>query len=67
MKNIFLNFCVLRIVYKPGKNRFSGDWNSVLLKTSSGACCAPGKFALLVTLQGTSVCLTMYLAVYQMK
>ena len=67
MKNILSTFCSLIILYKAGKIKFSGDWNSVLLKTSSGACCAPGKFALLVTLQGTSVCLTMYLAVYQMK
>ena len=49
------------------KNRFSGERNSVLLKTSSGARSAPRNFVLLVTLRGTSVCLTVYLTVHQMK
>ena len=55
------------VIYKTGKNRFSGEQSSVLLKASSGARCAPLNFVLLVTLRGTSVCLTVYLTVHQMK
>ena len=52
---------------RAGKIRFSGERNSVLLKTSSGASYAPHNFVLTVTLQHASVCLTVYLAMHQMK
>ena len=52
---------------RAGKIRFSGDPNSVLLKTNSGARCVPCNFVLLVTLRRTSVSLTVYLTVHQMK
>ena len=52
---------------KAGKTRFSGERNSVLLKANSGAPCAPHNFVLLVTLWGTSVCLTECLAMHQRK
>ena len=52
---------------RAGKIRFSGERNSVLLKASSGARCTPRNFVLIVTLLGTSVCLTLYLTVHQMK
>ena len=45
----------------------SGEQNSVLLKASSEAHCAPRNFVLLVTLQGRSVCRTTYLTMHQMK
>ena len=50
-----------------GKIRFSGTQKSVLLKASSGECCAPHNFVLLLTLGGTCICLIVYIAVYQMK
>ena len=56
-----------RYHFRAGKIRYSGERNSVLLKASSGACCAPCNFVLIVTLRGTSVCLTMYLTLHQMK
>ena len=52
---------------RAGKIRFSGERNSVFLKEISGARCAPRNFVLLVTLRGTSVCLTVYLIAHQMK
>ena len=52
---------------RAGKIRFSGKRNSVLLKTSSGARCTPCNFVPLVTLRRTSICLTVYLIVHQMK
>ena len=58
---------LLSVICKTGKNRFSGEQSSPLLKANSGARCAPCNFVLLVTLQGTSVCLTVYLTVHQMK
>ena len=54
-------------IFTAGKIRFSGEQNSVLLKASSGAHCTLRNFVLLVTLQGTSVCIIMYLIVDQMK
>ena len=36
---------------RAGKIRFSGERNFMLLKTSSGARCAPCNFVLLVTLR----------------
>ena len=54
-------------VYRAGKIRFLGERNSVLFKASPGTRCASRKFVLLVTLRGTSVCLTVYLTMYQMK
>ena len=43
------------------KIRFFGTQKSVLLKASSGECCAPRNFVLLVMLGGTCVCLIVYL------
>ena len=40
---------------RAGKIRFSGARKFVLLKASSGDCCAPCNFLLLVTLRGTRV------------
>ena len=39
------------VIYRTGKFRFSGAQNRVLLKASSGKCCAPHNFVLLVTSQ----------------
>ena len=71
-ETIYVNFCFYKIIYfipkfRAGKISFSGERNSVLLKASSEARCAPRNFVLIVTLRGTSVCLTMYLTVHQMK
>ena len=52
---------------RAGKIRFSGTQKSMLLKASSGECCAPRNFGLLMMLGGTCVYLIMYLIVYQMK
>ena len=38
------------LIYTAGKIRFSGALKSVLLKASSGDCCAPRSFVLLMTL-----------------
>ena len=54
-------------VNRTGKIRFSGARKSVLLKTSSGECCAPQNFVHLVTFRGTRVHLIVYLIVHQMK
>ena len=46
------------LVARTGKIRFSGTQKSLLLKPSSGECCAAHNFVLLVTLEGKRVCLT---------
>ena len=53
-----LDCVILRNSPQGWKIRFSGKQNSMLLKASTGACCAPRNFVLLVTLQGLSVCFT---------
>ena len=65
-KDVLKNLATFSFV-RAGKIRFSGERNSMLLKASSGACCAPRNFVLLVMLRGTSVCLTVYLTMHQMK
>ena len=57
----------IKNILRAGKNRFSGTQKSVLLKASSGKCCVPHNFVVLVTLGGTHVCLIVSLAVHQMK
>ena len=61
------SFFVKIVISRARKIRFSGEQNSVLLKASSGERCAPRNFVLLMTLRVTNVCLTVYLAVHQMK
>ena len=46
---------------------FSGAQKSVLLKESSGECCAPRNSVHLVTLHGTCLRFIVYLVVHQMK
>ena len=53
--------------YRAGKIRFSGARKSVLLKTSSGECCAPQNFVHLATFRGTRAHFIVYLVVHQMK
>ena len=54
-------------LHRAGKISFSGARKSVLLKASSGEHYAPCNFVHLVTLRGTLVHLTLYLAMHQMK
>ena len=49
------------------KNKFSGMQKSVLLKAGSRECFVPHNFLLFVTVQGTHVCLIVYLVVHQIK
>ena len=64
---IVCNTDTFNTAFKAGKIRFSGERKFVLLKANSGERCAPHNFALLVTLQSKSVCLTVYLTVHQIK
>ena len=53
--------------FRAGKIMFFGTWKSVLLKASSGECCAPGNFVLLMTLGSVHIDLIVYLTMYQMR
>ena len=52
---------------RAGKIRFPGAQKSALSKPSLGECCAPHNCVLLSTLQGTCVCLIVYLVMHEMK
>ena len=54
-------FQQLQCVCWVGKIRFSGTWNSMLLKACSGECSAPHNIVLLLRLGGTLVHLIVYL------
>ena len=58
---------VLKEAELTGLDRFSGARKSVLLKASSGECCAPQNFVHLATFRGTHAHLIVYLVVHQRK
>ena len=64
--HIFEGVKFLLALNRTGKIRFSGTRKSVLLKATSGRY-APCNFVLPVRLEGTHVCLIVYLARHQMK
>ena len=52
----FESFAITYLIkYRAGKIRFSGTQKSMLLKASSGECCASCNFVLLVTLRGSFI------------
>ena len=68
IKSFYLNEALgPNTVPRAGKIGFSDTKKSVLIKASSGECCTPYNFVLLVTLVGTHIHLIMHHVVYQMK